>query len=178
MSSRRYNFFDVTLYRKFDDYYLNLTDFDMCGENEKICIEGAEGDYILIYDAFLNDRNAAWGWAVNYSVLSLENVMKMAGVQKEVLDKKDKKSGKVVAGKAASLLRESRYSDLLYAEKIYNSSVNTKRISIDREKGIVNIESRMPFCEGSNKRVFQILFTLSIKKGKIKVICDEKKTKA
>lgn len=172
--NKKYSFFDVTLYRRVDDYYLNLTDFDLCGENEKIRIKEEESDYILIYQAFLNNRNAEWGRPISYSVITADEVLKMAGVQKESLEKKDKKSGKVIAGKAASLLRTSKYSDLIYAEKIYNSSVNTKRVVVNRDDKKAEIQSRMPLTEGSDKRVFQTIFTLSIKEGKIEVICDEK----
>lgn len=72
---RRFGDLDITIYRRLPNgMYLNLTDYEIIGENEVIEVEASESEYIIIFTAYLSRKYIANREAAICCEVTLEEI--------------------------------------------------------------------------------------------------------
>lgn len=140
---KRYNYTDVTLYKRSKGLYLNITDFEVSGDNQKIPVKGEKSKYIIVLNPVESKITTLY-----YVSASLTDIQVIIGIA----DKKYK-------DKLSLMLQNSEYADLVYAETIVNTGRN-KRILI--ENGTVHFQQRT-MCNGKKEWHTYIEFELKQK---------------
>lgn len=156
-----FNFTDLTLYKRIEIKdgvccYFNLTEFEIGAEGERIFIEEDE-EYIIVYEAIFNRRKILLKEPILYSCVTIDDIMKIAGLKESTLLKKE-------SGKSASTLMKSKFKDLVFAELILNASPYNKRVKCN-EKNIAEYQKRVPTGEDKKHRTYQTFVTLEIKQA-------------
>lgn len=128
----RYNYNDVTLYKRgIKGVYLNITDYEIDGDNQKIRID-EQSEYIIAIDNYESKD------VISYICVTLDDIKDIIGI-----------SGINVRSTLGKALQNGKYADLVYAEMLLNTGRH-KRILM--EEGMVLFQMRKPPAEGTSKR--------------------------
>ena len=145
--SQRFNFYDITIYQKVGEAYLNLTDFSFQRESEMIQI-ASESEYLIMYENYLNHVRMKKKEPVRYSEITYEQLQIIAGFASN--EKKKRKS--------KTAINNSKYFGLLCAETIMNTGY-TKRVLVSEDAA--EFQQRKLNEEG--KKVMTTIVSLDVK---------------
>ena len=120
--TERYNYNDITLYKRVTGgSYLNLTDFELEGNNQQIDIPDEDSEYIIVYNNYKSTNISE----VLYSRATIEIMQSIAGGN--IQNKKTQNSKAFEIFKNISGV--TKFMDLICAEIIVDAG-NSKRIFI------------------------------------------------
>ena len=142
----RYNYTDVTLYkRNVKGLYLNLTDFELEGDNQKICIE-EQSNYIIAIDNYESKSE------LSYICVTLEDIRKIIGIADI---KRESTSSRI--------LQRAKYADLIYAKEILDTGRH-KRIIVENGKVYFQTRKCVPAENGRQHQEWCICAEFKLKK--------------
>ncbi len=152
--NKRCNFYDVTIYKKTGERYINITDFDPFGKSNEVIQVESDSEYLVIYENFLTLKSSRTDEAMQLSEISEQELLLFAGFEKSETARTLHGKEKVVSG--------SKYCGLICAEAICGTGFH-KRIIV--KDNVALIQHRKTI---SGKQEYHTILSLEIRYKKIK----------